>query len=134
LMSGVSKWRTETAADLANATKRIESALESVVGEPSEEQIRSVWRAYTEVEKSIAFIKFDIDDENPGRFVRLKNYSVPDERQALRFALRNLQKGSESFLLGDFGQALKELRESRNYLRALLREKQLERARRLRST
>jgi hypothetical protein len=131
--SGVSDWRIETTADLASATKRIESALGSVVGEPSEEQVRSIWRAYAEVEKSIAFIKFDLDEENPGRFIRLKSYSVPDERQALQFALRNLKKGSESFSLGDFRQALKELRESRNYLRALLRVKRLGKARRLRS-
>ena len=89
--------------------------------------------AYLEVEKSVAFNKFDLDEENPGRFIRLRNYAVPDERQALQFALKNLRKGAESFSLGDFRQALKELRESRNYLRALLREKRLKRARRARA-
>jgi len=127
--SSVSEWRDETAADIADAQKRIETLLGSMAGEPSGEQVGSVWMAYVKVEKSIAFIKFDLDEENPGRFIRLKSYSVPDERQALQFALRNLKKGAEDFTLGDFRQSLKYLRESRNYLRALLRAKRLKRAR-----
>lgn len=130
----MSAWRTETAADLADASRRIESMLKTVAGEPSDEEVRSVWLAYVKVEKSIAFIKFDLDEENPGVFVKLKNYSVPDERQALQFALKNLKKGSEDFALGDFKQALRNLRESRNYLRALLRQKRLKRARMARSS
>lgn len=130
----MSEWRSETASDLAEASRRVEATLASVAGEPSEDQIRSVWMAYLKVEKSIAFIKFELDEENPGRFIRLKTYSVPDERQALQFALRNLKKGADDFALGDFGQALKDLRECRNYLRALLREKRLKRARKARST
>ncbi len=129
----MSEWRRETTADLADASKRLESVLASLAGEPTDEELRSVWTAYVEVEKSVAFIKFDLDEENPGRFIRLKGYSVPDERQALQFALRALRKGSENFTLGDFTQSLRDLRESRNYLRALLREKRLKRARRARS-
>ena len=127
--SSMSEWRDETAADLADAQKRIETLLGSMAGEPSSEQVGSVWMAYAKVEKSIAFIRFDLDEENPGRFIRLKSYSVPDERQALQFALRNLKKGAENFTLGDFRQSLKYLRESRNYLRALLRAKRLKRVR-----
>jgi len=129
----MSEWRVETASDLADAGRRIESVLGSVSGEPSDVQVRSIWTAYAEVEKSIAFIRFDLDEENPGRFIKLRNYAVPDERQALQFALRDLKKGTEDFLLGDFAQALKNLRESRNYLRALLREKRLKRVRNARS-
>jgi len=129
----MSTWRKETAADLADAAKRIESVLGSIAGEPSQDQLRFVWTAYAEIEKSVAFIKFDLDEENPGRFVRLRNYAVPDERQALQFALKNLRKGTEAFQLGDFRQSLKGLREARNYLRALLREKRLRRARKARS-
>jgi len=129
----VSEWRAETASDLADAAKRIESALQGLAGEPSGEQLRSVWMAYLLVEKSVAFIKFDLDEENPGRFIKLKAYSVPDERQALQFALKNLKKGTADFAVGDFVQALRNLRESRNYLRALLREKRLARARKARS-
>jgi len=129
----VSEWRAETASDLDNAAKRIESALLTLAGEPNAEQLRSVWMAYLLVEKSVAFIKFDLDEENPGRFIKLKPYAVPDERQALQFALKNLRKGASDFALGDFVQALKNLRESRNYLRALLREKRLARARKARS-
>jgi ABC-type amino acid transport substrate-binding protein len=128
----VSEWRAETSADLADAARRIESTLESLAGEPTAEQLRSVWMAYLLVEKSVAFIKFDLDEENPGRFIKLRAYSVPDERQALQFALRNLRKGAADFAVGDFVQALKNLRESRNYLRALLREKRLARARKAR--
>lgn len=129
----MSEWREETRSDLADAEQRIESALGGVAGEPSPEQLRSIWMAYIKVEKSVAFVKFELDDENPGRFIRLQNYRVPDERQALQFALKNLRKGSDNFSLGDFRQALKDLRESRNYLRALLREKRLRRARTARS-
>jgi len=129
----VSGWREETASDLEDAGRKIESVLGSLSGEPTREQVRSVWAAYALVEKSVAFIRLDIDEENPGRFIRLRNYSVPDERQALQFALRNMRKGQENFSLGDFRQALKDLRESRNYLRALLREQRLKRARRARS-
>ncbi len=128
----MSDWRAETTADLTDAVGRIEDLLRAVAGEPSAEQVRSVWMAYLKVEKSVAFIKFELDEENPGRFIKLKDYSVPDERQALQFALRNLKKGAEDFRLGDFRQSLKELRESRNYLRVLLREKRLLRARRAR--
>ncbi len=129
----MSEWRRETASDLADASRRIDDALATVAGEPSVDQVRSVWTAYLEVEKSIAFIRFDLDEENPGRFINLKTFAVPDERQALQFALKSLKKGSENFALGDFRQALRDLRESRNYLRALLREQRLKRARRARS-
>lgn len=130
----MSEWRSETAADLAEAKELVESALGSLSGEPTREQLRSAWLAYIKVEKSIAFIKIDLDEENPGRFIKLKPYRVPDERQALQFALKNLKKGSEDFAVGDFRQALKDLRESRNYLRALLREKRLARARKARAS
>jgi hypothetical protein len=129
----LSEWRAETEGDLADARSKIESALGSMTGKPTPDQVRLVWLAYVKVEKSIAFIRLDLDEENPGRFIKLKQYSVPDERQALQFALKSLRKGSEDFTLGDFRQALKNLRESRNYLRALLREKRLERARKVRS-
>ena len=125
----MSVWRQETADDLADAAKRIDSVLCSLTGEPSNDQVRSVWLAYAKIEKSVAFIRFDLDEENPGRFVRLRNYAVPDERQALQFALKNLKKGTDAFHLGDFRQSLKDLREARNYLRAFLREKRLRRAR-----
>jgi len=131
--SGLRNWREETALDLSDAARRIQSVLGSLSGEPSDEQVRSVWSAYSDVEKSIAFIRFDLDEENPGRFIKLRSYAVPDERQALQFALKNLMKGSDDFALGDFRQSLKGLREARNYLRALLREKRLRRARKARS-
>ena len=125
-------WRTETTQDLADAQTELASVIAAPLAPLTEAQVRAVWRAYVGVEKSIAFIRFDIDEENPGRFIRLKGYAVPDERQALQFAMKYLKKGSESFALGDFREALRWLRESRNYLRALLREKRLERARKAR--
>jgi len=119
----VSGWRSETASDLKDAEGRIASLIAEISGEPTEAQVLSIWRAYLNVEKSVVFIRVEIDEENPGRFVKLKRYSVPDERQALQFALRNLKKGSESFVLGDYVRSLRELREARNYLRAILRAK-----------
>lgn len=129
----MSEWREETSADLAAAAEEIERASRSMSGEPTPAQLMSIWRAYLRVEKSIAFIKIELGDDNPGRFIALKGYAVPDERQALQFALRNLKKGSGNFSVGDLLQALKALRESRNYLRALLRSQRLKRARKLRS-
>lgn len=125
----VSEWRSITSADLEEASRLVEQTMGSISGEPTHVELRSVWLAYVKVEKSIAFIKFDIDEENPGRFIKLKAFTVPDERQALQFAAKSLKKGAESFRLGDFRLALKDLRVSRNYLRALLRQKRLRRAR-----
>jgi len=119
----VSDWRDETRADLKDAGDRIVALIAGISGEPTEEQIHSIWQAYVDVEKSVVFIKVEIDEENPGKFVKAKQYSVPDERQALQFALRNLRKGSESFTLGDYRTSLRELREARNYLRMILRAK-----------
>ena len=119
----MSDWRDETRADLEDARVRITSLIPEVSGEPTAEQVSLIWRAYLDIEKSVAFIRVEIDEENPGRFVKLKHYSVPDERQALQFALRNLRKGLESFRLGDYLRSLSELREARNYLRALIRAK-----------
>jgi hypothetical protein len=130
----VSEWRVETTSDLEEAARRIGETLKTMAGEPTKEELRSVWMSYLLVEKSIAFIRFDIDEENPGRFIKLKAYAVPDERQALQFALKNLGKGASDFAVGDFTQALKNLRECRNYLRALLREKRLARARKARTS
>ena len=115
-------WKEETVAELEDARRRIEAAIESIEGEPTREEVHSVWRAYVSVELCVAYVKLEIDDENPGRFISPRPYKVPDERQALQFALRNLAKGEESFRVGDFGQALKDLREARNYLRVLLKE------------
>jgi len=119
----VSGWREETRADLKDAEDRIVALIAEVSGEPTKGQVHSIWRAYLNVEKSVVFIKVEIDEENPGRFVKVKQYSVPDERQALQFTLRNLRKGSESFTLGDYRRSLRELREARNYLRLILRTK-----------
>jgi hypothetical protein len=108
---------------LKDAEDRIIALVAGISGEPTEEQVHSIWRAYLDVEKSVAFIRVEIDEENPGKFVKAKQYLVPDERQALQFALRNLRKGSESFVLGDYRSSLRELREARNYLRLILRAK-----------
>ena len=120
---GVRDWREETATDLRHSLKTVEELLPTISGELSDQQVRSVWYAYLFVEKSIAFIRVEIDEENPGKFVNTKLYSVPDERQALVFTLRKLTSGSEEFALGDFRRALTELRGARNYLRMLLRGK-----------
>lgn len=128
----MSSWKSETGADLDEAERRITEVVKSLRGEPSDSQLDSIWRAYLLMEKSVVFVKVELDEENPGKVVKMGTYSVPDERQALQFAIRNLLKGRESFRLGDFSMALKELRESRNYLRVLLRQKKLARLRRAR--
>ncbi|MBI3859863.1 MAG: hypothetical protein HY296_06485 [Thaumarchaeota archaeon] len=114
-------WREETSSDLRNAKVKILKVLPAVSGELTSGQVNDVWGAYLLVEKSVFFIRVEIDEESPGRFISSKMYSVPDERQALRFALKNLEAGSEEFALGDFTRSLKALRESRNYLRVLIK-------------
>ena len=128
----MSSWREETRSDLGEAAEILGALATSISGDPTRQQVRLVWSAYVKVEKSIAFIRFDFDEENPGRFIKLNAYSTPDERQSIGFALNYLRKGKQSFELGDFSLALKDLRESRNYLRALLREKRLSENRRAR--
>ena len=123
----VSIWRDETYTDLVDAEKRIDRLIKEISGEPTSDQLRSVWRAYLEVEKSILFIKVEIDEENPGRFVKWRAYLVPDERQALQFAIKGLTKGRENFVAGDYKRSLHDLREARNYLRVLLRAKRVAR-------
>jgi hypothetical protein len=132
MCSPLSEWKEETAADLDEAESRLDEVASTLSGDPTAGQMRSIWLAYLKVEKSVAFVKVDLDEENPGRFVDTRAYRVPDERQALLFALRNLRRGSQRFQSGDLKGALADLRESRNYLRVLLKEKQRIRARRAR--
>ena len=122
-------WTKETAGDLAAAEKLLASTSSTLRGEPDRSQLASIWEAYVLVEKSVVFIKVELGEENPGRFVNAKVYVVPDERQAVEFALRHLRAAAESFGAGRLPESLKTLRESRNYLRVLLRRKRLLRAR-----
>jgi len=129
----MTEWRGEIRLDLSDAEGRILSLISSVSGELTEGQIRSIWKSYVDIEKSVAFIRVEMAEENPGRFVKPRKYFVPDERQALQFALRNLRKGSESFALGDLKRSLSELREARNYLRVILIAKRRMKTRRARA-
>jgi len=95
--------------------------MSTVSGSLNREQVRTLWLSYLFVEKSVAFIKLELDEENPGRFIDRKPYAVPDERQAVGFSLRHLRKAIDLFAANDLTASLKELRESRNYLRVLLR-------------
>jgi len=113
-------WRKETEADLKDAESRLSLVVDSLSGDPSREQLDSIWRAYVDLEKSVVFIKTELDSESPGVFVNKKIYVVPDERQAVLFALGYLKRGAQSFSFGELEISLKQLRESRNYLRVLL--------------
>jgi hypothetical protein len=130
----VEDWKEETAADLRDAKSRLAPLLVSLSGDPTDEQLESIWRAYVDVEKSVVFVRVELDEENPGRFVNAKAYKVPDERQAVSFALNHLGEGARLFESGELARSLAELRESRNYLRVLLREKGLLRARRIKTS
>lgn len=118
----MSDWKEETSVMLEDAKERIAQAIKTISGQPTKAQVHSIWRAYVSLELSVAYIKLELDEENPGRFIRARSYRVPDERQALQFAQKYLVKGAESFRVGDYGQSLKELRESRNYVRVLLKD------------
>ncbi|HXW37364.1 MAG TPA: hypothetical protein VEJ36_05635 [Nitrososphaerales archaeon] len=125
-------WFEETISELGSSLATLEAVREEIRGEPSSEQMHEVWLSYVYIEKGIAFIKIELEEENPGRRIHLDRYRVPDERQALAFAVKNLRSGLEMAKRRDLLPSLKPLRESRNYLRALLREKEL-RKRRTRS-
>lgn len=127
-------WKEETTADLRDAESRLAPLLLSLSGEPTDEQLESIWRAYVDVEKSVVFVRVELDEENPGRFVNVRAYRVPDERQAVSFALNHLREGARLFESRELDGSLRELRESRNYLRVLLREKGLLKARRIRAS
>lgn len=95
------------------------------MGEPTPAQMDAIWNAYVAVETAVVTVKLDSAEESPGRFVNAKPYVVPDERQALRFAASALASAQSALRSGDERAALKHLRESRNYLRMLLRRKRL---------
>ncbi|MDV3277325.1 MAG: hypothetical protein LYZ69_02520 [Nitrososphaerales archaeon] len=118
---------------MKKAEATLSSLQSSLTGEPGEQELRSIWRSYVMVEKSVAFIRVELNEENPGRFIKPKVYAVPDERQAIGFALRFLKTAIESFDAGRLAESLRDLRESRNYLRVMLRQKRLLRARKARA-
>jgi hypothetical protein len=117
----VEDWLSETIMELEAASDSLKAAAVGVSGSLTEAQMRLVWAAYVKVEKAVAFVKLEALSETPGRFVDPKPYAVPDERQALGFALRWVADALASLSEGSFSRALKELRESRNYLRVLLK-------------
>ena len=128
-----SDWRVETRRDLERAATQLDSLAGSVSGMLTREQVHMLWLSYLLVEKSVAFIKIELEEENPGRFISSKPYSVPDERQAVGFALKHLRTATESFDAGGLGWSLKELREARNYLRVLLKNVRRQRRRGLKT-
>ena len=126
-------WRTETAADLEYARGKLRKTLDEISGEPTADQVHSIWTAYIRLEKSVVFVKLELELENPGVFVNPKPYKVPDERQAISFALRSLDGGIAKFSSGDLAGSLPELRDARNYIRVLLRDLRRRRLKRARS-
>ena len=122
-------WLGEVIADLGSTVAKLDLLGRELDGAPSRAQMAEVWRCYLAVEKSVAFVRIELDEENPGRFVNTKAYVVPDERQALAFAANSLRGGIELLRAGSLRDGLKSLRESRNYLRMLLRREMLARRR-----
>jgi hypothetical protein len=124
----VNEWRSRTVTELSYAETALLSLEKEVSGPLTESQLNSLWRCYLSVEKSVVFVKLELDDDQElGHFVNKKAYTVPDERQALRFASESLSSGLGYLRIGELEEALKRLRESRNYLRMLLRRTKLER-------
>jgi hypothetical protein len=130
----VDDWKEETRRDLVEAESRLSTLAQSISGEPGPDQLMSLWHSYVLIEKSVAFIKVELEDENPGLHVSMKPYKIPDERQAVAFALNHLRNGVRSIAAGDLKGSLKELRESRNYLRVLLRAKRTLRTKKARAS
>ena len=94
-------WQREATAELVSALARLDSLAKQVEGTPSQTQVKSIWNCYLAVEKNVAFIRLELDEENPGRFVNAKAYVVPDERQALAFASNSLRRGIALLQAGD---------------------------------
>ncbi len=116
-------WRSEALRGLKESDALLSALSSALSGEPTEEQLMDLWRAYVETEKSVVYLKVELDEENPGVFVNAKVYRVPDERQAVSFALSRLRSGARRLESGDLREALRELREARNYLRVLVKQK-----------
>jgi hypothetical protein len=121
----VRDWRGRTIGELEEALRSLESLAGSIGGEPTRAQLDDLWRAYVAVEEAVVVVKLSLGEESPGRFVNTKPYAVPDERQAVRFAARALSSATSGLRAEDDGAALKALRDSRNYLRMLLRRQRL---------
>jgi hypothetical protein len=124
----VDGWRSRTEGELADAAASLLALEEEVVGPLTDSQMNRLWRCYLSVEKSVVFVKLELgDDRELGHLVNKKAYVVPDERQALSFAAESLNTGLGFLRTGELEEALKRLRESRNYLRMLLRRTRLAR-------
>jgi hypothetical protein len=118
-------WLEGAEAELDGARVLLESLAEEVQARPTEAQLRGIWTCYLSVEKIVAFVKLELEEESPGRFVDKKAYTVPDEGQALTIAARSLGVGTAALKAGNLHDGLNALRESRNYLRMLLRKERL---------
>jgi hypothetical protein len=117
-------WLDETQQELRAAEVNLNNLREGLVHEhPTERDLAEIWKCYLAVEKAVVYIKVELDEENPGRFVNTKAYIVVDERDALRSAREYLTEGISSIQKGELKPALRALRESRNYLRMLLKRK-----------
>lgn len=78
-----------------------------------------LWLVYLLVEKSIAILKFSFSIEDPGKFINLK--MVEDERKLINIAYASLSNGIELIESGSTEKAIESLRNSRNYLRLLIK-------------
>jgi hypothetical protein len=120
-------WLETTLGELAKALASLESVRDQTRSRLTEPQVHEVWEDYVYIEKAVAFVKIELGVENPNRFINAKPYLVPDERQAMSFASRELASALQLLRQRDLSAGLKRLRESRNYLRFLLRRKALDR-------
>lgn len=118
----MSDWLAATVQELKRALGEVEASRSKISGDPTPEQLGAVWDAYLHVEKAVALVKLELGTESPGRFVNMKPYVVPDERQALGFSAKWLSEGLNALQSRDLAASLRYLRESRNYLRVLLRQ------------
>ena len=114
-------WKEEVESDLASALRRLDALAPEISGSMSGGQLRELWRCYLSVEKCVAFVKLELDEEGGARFVNRKAYTVPDDRQAVSFAAGSLRAGLADVRAGSLSAGLRSLRDSRNYLRMLLR-------------
>lgn len=127
-------WKREIEAELGSALKKLDSLTPAMEGILTRDQLEEIWDCYISVEKGVVFVKLELEEEQAARFVQKKAYSVPDDRQAVSFAALNLRTALGEVEAGNLSSALKALRESRNYLRMLLRRERLAARKRAAST
>ncbi len=112
-------------ADIRSFERELDALLSESPG-PLVDELR-VWRVYAGLEKAVATLKFRMDVESPGVFLRLPRSRRPVE--FLRESGRLLSTAEAALSRERLPEALRHMRNARNNLRAVLTERSRSRTR-----